>query len=466
MKPSTRRRLIQTVACSSALPWLGGAHAQTSSASELALAKTLRERVAQQGVGLSAAVVDGAGVQFYAAGVRTAGLAEPVDADTLYEYGSITKTFTALLLADMVVRKELALDGPVEAVLPNGLKLRDSQDKPIQWADLVTHRSGLPRLPANMKDIHGADPYAAYGREDLWSFLSSWKAERARDAQWEYANLGFGLLAEALALRAQRSYDSVLQERVLKPLGLEAMTLALRNKPLAGLLRGHDPQGKPTPNWRFDAMAGAGALVGSARSLARYAQAAIGAFDHPLKEAFALTMQRRADGPAPINPMGLGWVIAPLDGRQLVTHDGGTGGFASSLVIDPSRRRAAFMLANAQVPVNDLAIHALEPRMPVRDLATEKKQTQREGQALAPEHLAPLPGSYALNPQFKVVIRLKDGKLTAQATGQGEFELFAIDARKFFAKVTPLELHFEGDSGVPAAFTLLQGGAKLRFVRE
>ncbi len=462
----TRRRLLQTTAGAAALAWAACARAQTGAAQDGGLANTLRARVAQQGVGLSAAVVDGASVQFHAAGVRTAGQATPTDADTLYEYGSITKTFTALLLADMVLRKELTLDGAVEAVLPNKLALRDSQGVPIQWADLATHRSGLPRLPANMKDTSSADPYIAYSRENLWTFLSSWKAERARDAQWEYANLGYGLLAEALALRAQRSYDDLLQERVLKPLGLEAMTLALRNKPITGLLPGHDAQGKPTSNWRFDAMAGAGALVGSARSLARYAQAAIGAFDHPLKEAFALTMQRRADGPAPINPMGLGWVIAPLDGRQLVTHDGGTGGFSSSLVIDPSRRRAALVLANAQVPVNDLSIHALEPRMPVRDIAAQSKQTQRQGQTLSAEQLAPLPGTYALNPNFKIVIRAKDGQLTAQATGQGEFDLFAIDARKFFAKVTALEMHFDGQTGAPPALVLHQGGQKLRFVRE
>jgi serine-type D-Ala-D-Ala carboxypeptidase/endopeptidase len=464
---STRRRqLLQASAALSALPWFTNSHAQNAGNASAEFAKSLQERVEQEGVGLAAAVIDDKQVAFHAAGVRTAGEAGAVDADTLFEYGSITKTFTSLLLADMVVRNEIGLNDPVEAVLPDGLKLRDNKQAPIQWADLATHRSGLPRLPANMPEASSDEPYASYSRERMWEFLRAWRPERERDASWEYSNLGAGVLAEALSLRAAKRYDALLQERVLQPLGLQTMTLAMRGKTIDGLARGHNANRKPVTNWRFDALAGAGAMVGSARSLARYAQAALGAFDHPLKEAFALTMQRRAGGPNTINPMGLAWLIAPLDGRSLVTHDGATAGFSSSLVIDPKRKRAALVLANAQVVVNDLAIHLLEPRMPLRNVAAEKKQTQRDAAAVPADKLAALPGTYALNPQFKIVIRAKDGKLTAQATGQGEFELFAIDARKFFAKVTPLEMLFEGDAGAPPALLLHQGGQKLRFIRE
>lgn len=466
MKSPSRRRLLHTTACLAAASWSAGATAQQGNNTESPLAKVLRERVAAEGVGLSLALVDGAEVQFLSAGLSSAVQGQPVDADTLYEYGSITKTFTGLLLADMVLRKELALTDPVEAVLPKGVKLRDSQGAAIQWIDLATHRSGLPRLPANMNPTSTDDPYNGYNLDDLWSFGSSWKPERARDAKWEYSNLGYGLLAEALALRATRSYEALLRERVLGPLGLMDMSLALRGKTIPGLTRGHNGQRQSVANWRFEAMAGAGALVGSAKALARYAQAALGVFDHPLKDAFALATKRHADGPALINPMALGWLIAPLDGRQLVTHDGGTGGFSSSVVIDPMRRRAALVLANAQVVVNDLSIHALEPRMPLRNVASERRDMQREGQVLAAEQMAPLPGTYAFNPQFKIVIRLQGGKLLAQATGQGEFELFALDARKFFAKITALELHFEGADGPPPAFVLHQAGQKLRFVRE
>jgi D-alanyl-D-alanine-carboxypeptidase/D-alanyl-D-alanine-endopeptidase len=364
-----------------------------------------------------------------------------------------------------VVRGDIKLDGAVEGVLPGGVKLRDSAGAPITWADLATHRSGLPRLPGNLRDPSGTDPYD-YSRRDMLDFLSTWKPERARDAKWDYSNLGFGLLGEALALRAQTSYDALLRERVLRPLGLDAMQLALRNATVSGLRPGHDAAGRAVPNWRFDAIAGAGALVGSARQLARYAQAALGAFDHPLKQAFELALTPRAQGPNARNPIALAWLAAPLFERSVFNHDGGTGGYSTSLFLDPQRQRASLVLANAQVTVNDLALHLLEPRVPLRDPAAEKALTERSAASVAAEAMAMLPATYALSPQFKVTIRLGDGRLYAQATGQPEFELFATDPRRWFARVTPLEVNFEGDTGPPPAFVLRQGGQQMRFVRE
>jgi len=457
----SRRRALAGLA---ALATLGlRTHSASAQATDAGAVTTrlLRERLPFRGAGLAAAVVDGPALQFASAGDEPA----PVTPDTLFELGSITKTFTALLLADAVVRGELALDDPVEAVLPEGLRLRDVAGAPITWADLATHRSGLPRLPSNLRDPSGADPYD-YSRRELLDFIAGWRPTLRRDAAWAYSNLGYGLLAEALALRAGQPYATLLQARVLEPLGLGGMVLALRAPAVPGLLPGFDAQGRPVPNWRFDAIAGAGALVGSARQLARYAQAALGVFEHPLKPAFALAMRPRADGAAPTNRMALGWLTAPLFGRQVLNHDGGTGGYASSLWLDPAGQRAALVLSRGAVPVNDLALHLLEPRVPARDLAAERQQTERPALALAEGQLAPLVGRYRLTPQFALEVRLRDGRLFAQATGQGEFELFALAPRRFFARVTPLEMAFEGDDGPPPAFVLQQGGQRLRFLRE
>jgi hypothetical protein len=118
------------------------------------------------------------------------------------------------------------------------------------------------------------------------------------------------------------------------------------------------------------------------------------------------------------------------------------------------------------MPVQDLAIHFLEPRVPVRDLRAERRQTEQATVAVPPQAMAELAGSYALQPQFKVTVTVRNGRLFAQATGQGEFELFAAEARRWFARVTALEVHFEGTEGPPQAFVLHQGGQRLRFVRE
>jgi CubicO group peptidase (beta-lactamase class C family) len=253
---------------------------------------------------------------------------------------------------------------------------------------------------------------------------------------------------------------------VLNPLGLQDMRLALRDARIDGLMPGQAANLVPVPNWRFDAIAPAGALVGSARSLARYAQAALSLFEHPLKDAFKLALTPRADGPSPRNRMGLGWLSAPLFDRTVLNHDGGTAGYSTSLFIDPQGQRAALVLANAQVGVNDLAVHLLDARAPLRDLAGDKQRTSRAAAAVPADKVAPLAGVYALNAHFKLTVRAQGGQLFAQATGQGEFELFALDARRWFARVAALEVHFDGDNGKPAALVLHQGEQKLRFARE
>jgi CubicO group peptidase (beta-lactamase class C family) len=424
--------------------------------------------------------LQGPGHQLAAARLDDAGLAQARaghgalhGVQARFEYGSITKTFVALLLADMALKRELALEEPVEKALPQGLRLRDSQDSPLTWADLATHRSGLPRLPGNLAPPQVADPYAGYGEAELFSFINAWRAERPRDSQWAYSNLGYGLLGHALGLRAGLPFATLLHDRVLKPLGLaNEVQLALVGSTAPGLLTGHDAQGRPVPPWRFEALAGAGALVGTAEALARYAQAALGRVHTALAPAFALALAPRADTGAPGQRIGLGWLRVNGPSGPLATHDGGTAGFSTSLWLDPTRRRAALVLGNRMAPVGDLALHLLEPSAPLRDLAAEQRASRAAAASVPAEQLARLVGRYALNPQFALELRLRDGQLFAQATGQGEFPLFAkapTGPRLFFARITPLEIQFDGarsDPSNPAALTLRQGGQTLRFLRQ
>lgn len=417
-----------------------------------ALQKLLEARLKEDGVALAAGRLSGGKTEFAGA----ARSSERPEADSIFEIGSITKTFTALLLADAVVTGDLKLDDAVEAALPEGLKLRDSAGQPLRWVDLATHRSGLPRLAANMLPAKLDDPYADYDWAQLHLFLKGWQPTVARDSRFEYTNLGFGLLGHALALRHGTDYAMLLTRRVLEPLGLQRHIGFGR----AALLQGHDATGKPVAAWHFQsAMAGAGALHGSARGLLRYAEAAMGGFEHPLKAAFALCLQRRGASATPANPIGLAWLLASLNGRALFTHDGGTGGFSSSLWLDPGRGQASVVLANAQVPVGDLALHLLDDSVPLRDMSA----TRQASIMLTPEQLKPLAGVYAVTSQFKLTIRADGQRLFAQATGQGEFELFAKAPRRFFARITPLEIEFDADG---KALTLFQGGTAPRFVRE
>lgn len=419
----------------------------------------LQERLRDQGVGYLTVQVQGQDVRLTAAGRRRSD-GEPLPTDGWFEIGSVTKTFTALLLADAVLRRLVTLDGAVEEALP-GLRLRDSAGAPIRWIDLATHRSGLPRLPANMAPAVPADPYADYDEARLLDALRTLKPERPRDTLWAYSNFGHGLLGYALGRAEGQGYGSLLQRRVLTPLALAQARLLRPGDRPQRLVDGHDADGKPVPHWHFDVLAPAGGLVMDGASLARYAQAALGVVDSPLREAFELAQREHAAGPTPTNPSGLAWLRAPLNGRTVLNHDGGTYGFSSSLWLDPARGRASAVLANAMVEVKDLALHLLEPAIPPKDF----RSTRQAVVPLDAEQLAPLVGVYALNPRFKLTLSLQGTRLFGQATGQQAFELFASAPRRFFARVTPLVIRFD-DAATPASLTLEQGGQPLVFRRE
>ncbi len=442
-----------------------------------------RVDVDKQAVGLAAVIVNGDQVQIVTHGFQAVDKASPIREDTLFEIGSITKTFTALLLADMVVKGELKLDDPVEKWLPqglavglNGLKLRDHTGAPLRLVDLATHRSGLPRLPDNMPNGTRADPYVDYREQQLLVYLKSrealvetdaGKTTKKRDEVYAYSNLGYGLLGYVLARAANTSYEELLQKRVMTPLGLTSTYVDTPRGELARFSDGHYVENgttmKQAKHWRFDVIAPAGALRMSAKDMGRYAQAASGAIDTPLKAAFTLAQKRYGDGIGAKNPQGLAWILAPLNGRTVVNHDGMTGGFTATLWVDPERRSAVAVLSNAARPVTDIGLNLLEPSIPLANLAPMRATAV----AVDAKSLEQFVGTYALSPEFKVVIRTRDGKLFAQATGQGEFELFAKSAAVFFARVTPLEIAFEEiKHGRAGRFQISQRGSTRPAQRE
>ena len=468
----SRRHLVRA---SLSLPALAWAQTLPPPSEDAALHDLLNQRLRHEGVGLAAArlLPDGS-LQLAAAGRSGNGQALLTPDRHGFEIGSITKTFIGLLLADAVVRGELKLDDAMEASLPEGISLRDRDGQPLRWVDVATHRSGLPRLPTDMAPKDGNDPYADFGDAQMLASLRAFKPTRRRDEAYEYSNHGYGLLGWLLARRAGQPLSALMEARILAPLGLGGPSgMRLRLKPQAGpgLVQGHSAQGQSVPAWHFDALAGAGALLATAAQLARYGQAALGLVKHPLSEAFALALKPHSDlGPAANVKTGLAWMLAERKGQQLATHDGGTAGFSSSLWLNLTQVRGGLALANAQVVVTDLARHLMDESSPMRDIAAEQQARNaslaQPAQAVSAERLASLAGVYALSPQFKITLRANGTRLFAQATGQGEFELFAKSERVYFARITPLELHFDAGDEKPAAFVLHQAGQQLRFLRE
>jgi len=269
--------------------------------------------------------------------------------DSIFEIGSVTKTFTALALAQMVEQHAVTLDEPVRDLLPPGVAPKPSGPE-ITLLDLATQHSGLPRLPDNLKPKSQADPYADYTAKDLYAFLKKRGVSKEAKPEYLYSNLGFGLLGQALADKAKHSYQELIRQQVTGPLGMNDTAVLLSAAQQQRFIQGYTGSHDKARPWTFDAMAGAGALRSTADDLLTYCAAYL----HPdtasgagpaatLPAALRLGQQPQATGPG-TQKIALAWMIRPE--QDAYWHDGGTYGFSSMVMFEPKRDRALVVLFN------------------------------------------------------------------------------------------------------------------------
>ncbi|HEU0134834.1 MAG TPA: serine hydrolase domain-containing protein [Allosphingosinicella sp.] len=273
--------------------------------------------------------------------------ARPLSARSVFEIGSITKTFTGTILADMVRRGEVGLDDPVAKYLPAGVRVPSLNGRAITLLDLATHVSGLPRLPTGYVSPDPANPYAEFEAEHLYAFLKGHELEREPGAKFEYSNLGMGLLGHALARAAGAdSFQALVARRLLRPLGM-SMTAYGRPAALAPwMTRGHDRQGRAASYFDVAVLAGGGGLNSNVVDLMTYLDANIGDPTSPLEQAMR-DARRGRHVPRPGLEVGLGWMTMNRAPLTLVGHNGGTAGYSTYVAFDPSTRAGVVVLANS-----------------------------------------------------------------------------------------------------------------------
>ncbi len=275
-------------------------------------------------------------------------------ARTLFEMGSVTKTFTGLLLADAIERGEVERSTPVTTLLPDSVTVGTADSTTVTLGHLATHRSGLPRLPSNLgATARPGDPYAAYGDSALYAFLDDYTLSRAPGAKYEYSNLGMGLLGQLLARRADTTYAALVRRRITGPLGLSDTRIRLTDAQHSRFAQGHTRAGAPTSPWHFGALAGAGALRATATDLIAYLRAHRHALtaDPDTTTALQRAMRRAATIRAATDRentcIGLGWHQSARDGHEVLWHNGGTGGFRSFVALDRETGHGVVVLVSA-----------------------------------------------------------------------------------------------------------------------
>ena len=386
--------------------------------------RILEDRVdrLQKGVGIVVGLVDQTGTRVISYGTMDRKSHRPVNGESVFEIGSITKVFTAVLLADMVEHGEVRLDDPISKYLPASVTAPTRNGQQITLAHLSTHTSGLPRMPGNFVPLWwrlcfwcwDAGPlYSRYSVEQMYMFLSTYKLERDIGAKAEYSNYAVALLGQILARRAGTDYATLVRTRITQPLGMTDTALRPTPEMQTRVAHGHRQSLKPAPNWDLSgAFAAAGGLHSTATDLLKFAAANLGLRSSPVLAAMQRSHQPNDTAKM---QMGLGWGISKPCGAEIREHNGGTGGYASYLGVDLQRRRGVVVLSNTTNDIDDIGHRLLESRLPLfRDRTAIK---------LNGETLDAYVGEYQLQPNAVLTLTRRGGRLFGQRTGGQDGDL-------------------------------------------
>jgi serine-type D-Ala-D-Ala carboxypeptidase/endopeptidase len=428
--------------------------AQSSMPSDSDIRQILVDRIdtQHQSVGIVIGVIGPEGRRVIAYGHLEKGDSRLLDGDTIFEIGSATKVFTSLLLSDMVLRGEVALGDPVAKYLPPSVKVPERNGRAITLVDLSTHTSGLPRMPSNFTPKDPANPYADYSVDQLYQFVSGYQLTRDIGSQYEYSNLGGGLLGHVLARRAGMDYEALVRSRICDPLGMSSTRITLTPEMKARLAVGHNRALDSVQNWDLPTLAGAGALRSTANDLLTFLAANLGYTKSPLAPAMAAMLKVRRPTGQPGLEVALAWHIYTTNDKEIVWHNGGTGGYRSFMGFDPKARVGVVVLSNTSTTegVDDIGRHLLDASVPLAKPPKEHKQV-----TIDPKLFDGYVGTYELTPNSIFTITREADHLFAQLTGQPKAEIFPEGERDYFYKVVDAQITFVTDSNGHATELIL-----------
>lgn len=412
-------------------------------------------------VGCVVGVVEDGKASLYTFGETKRGSGQKPDGQTVFEIGSITKTFTGLLLADMVRRGEVTLETPLADVMPEGSAAPHPKGRPITLVDLASQTAGLPKVPDNFAPANPRDPYADYTAEKLYDFLRDYTPPR-EPGKYEYSNLGVGLLGHVLAAKLGQPYDEVIAERITGPLGMHDTCIKLSDEQTARLAAPYLAGGSDGTNWSLAVLAPAGGLRSTGDDFLKLLTVALAddkdlsAAARPVREDLQLAWQRRYGELGEIG-VGLCWHLA----RDGVTwfHDGQTGSYSAVVFIHPPKKLGVFVLANTAAGETS----ALGERIAQSLLGIKVDPVSiRATVDVDPAVLKSYVGAYLLSPINGFTITLEDNRLMAQLTGQDKHEIFAQSPTEFFYRVVDAEIEFVPEKdGTVKRLILHQNGGHL-----
>lgn len=425
------------------------------------LEKRVRDR---QAIGIAVGVVEADGSTRTAFAGSAGEGARTLGGHSGFEIGSITKTFTGILLAEMVRTGEVRFDDPVSRHLPEGVRVPSRGGQEITLLDLATHHSRLPGMPDNLAPADRSNPLADYTVEQMYAFLARHELSAEPGTAYWYSNIGYGLLGHVLSRAAKMPYEDLVRARILKPLGMRESAINLRGPLRESMTRGHNARGFVVPYWDLPAIPGAGAFRTSLDDAVRFLAANLRepktGLDRAMRDA---QQQRHAVVDTLFNRrgthgIGLGWQIRSEGGSRIVWKDGGTGGYQTFIGFDPERRVGVVVLSNTAIEVDDIGFHLIDPRIPLESPPPIPVRVS------VPEAvLRRYVGEYTVDPEISIGIRMEGGDLYADVTSAAPVRLLAESEASFFIEPFPWSFEFvRNAAGTVDGVVLNAGGTIFR----
>lgn len=421
----------------------GFAGIQTAVPPDTEIRRILAERVgdSEKDIGIVVGVIEPNGRRIISYGHRNAGDPRPLNGDTVFEIASVTKVFTALVLADMVERKEVALADPVAKYLPADFKVPERNGRTIALVDLATHTSGLPFMPEDAPALN--DPAAAkYSVADLKRYLAGYQLKTDIGSEWSYCNLGYWLLGEALSSRGGMKYEELVRNRVIGPLNLTNTDFLLSATMKANLAAGHDAALQPAPGFSalgaYSLMPAGGGLYSTANDLLTVLSVAMDYERSPLTPAMKITLNTRRPAGSN-NEQALGWTVVGKD--EVIFRDGSSFGYASWMGWDPKNRIGVVVLCNQIGDVADIGRHLLRPDFPL----TKPTNTKHTEITLDPKLLDSYTGRYEAKGEGIFTVARENDFLTIESPadwGLPKLRIRPENRENFFAAELPLRVTF------------------------
>jgi CubicO group peptidase (beta-lactamase class C family) len=308
-------------------------------------------------VGLSIGVLKDGKVYFYNYGETKKGNGIIPTAKNLYEIGSITKTFTGILLAKAVTEKKISLNDPVNKYLPKNIPVITYGDDTLKIVHLTNHTSGLPGLPTNFDFTDSVNPYRNYDEKKMMDYLQHATLSQPPGEKFEYCNFGVGLLGYILQQVNKMPFEKMVTTFITSKAGMTDTRQYLLKEDSALFVSGYDDVLTPQSQWDFKAIAAAGCLRSNTTDMLKYAMLNINSTDKNLQKAIVLAHQPTYKNSN--QQIGLGWFIQNWGWGEVLFHGGATGGYRSLLGINPATKNAIVVLCNTGVSIDELGVKIL-----------------------------------------------------------------------------------------------------------